>query len=64
MLIKTLVEGGGSSVMKSEKLTKPCKSLDVDPFLVLEVFAFDTNRTNINLTKYPSFRNAQFSDSN
>ena len=50
--------------MKSEKLTKPCKSLDVDPFLVLEVFSFDTNRTNTNLTKYPSFRNAQFSDSN
>ena len=29
--------------------------LDVDPFLMLEVFALDTNRTNIKLhTKYPS----------
>ena len=29
--------------------------LDVDPFLVLEVFALDTNRTNIKLHKVSIF---------
>ena len=28
--------------------------LDVDPFLMLEVFALDTNRTNSNFAKYSS----------
>ena len=40
--------------MKSEKQSHT-NLLDVDPFLVLEVFALGTNKTNMKLDKVSTF---------
>ena len=50
-------ESRGSSVMKSEEQNH-AKSFNrclFDPFLMLEVFAHDTNRTNVKLHKVSIF---------
>ena len=52
---KTLGKAGGLQSLNPRNSKTMQSLLDVDPFLMLEVFVLDTNRTNIKLHKVSIF---------